>query len=203
MKEWVVLCPGPSLRSDLVRSETLAGKFVVAVNGAVAVSPGDVDFWAVQDIEVFRSVFDLLGSEALAALQFPTSIWTHTNFVHSAYNANPAWHSGLIDALDGFRFVNHGRILTDGNFAGLPWAVWAEFTFFTAIALAIHSGAESIEVLGCDLSEGYFDEGFTNERTQHTAGRWIREAGVFKTYILPVAQRYGVHLKGAEAYADR
>lgn len=170
-----ICCPGHSLWLYKTSKTILDDKpdFLIAVNGAILLDliPA-FDFWAVQDIEVFETVYQLrqgLGHN-LATLWIPDRWLTDI----------PKDYDRLRNFFNSFLYKTFPSDKVEQFNNSMPFAQhinWREYTMFMAIGLAIKSGAKIINLYGADLAgTGYGNKGLENSRTQHTARRWQDEA---------------------------
>lgn len=176
MSNWAVLCPGPSLSK--VKSIQAALGCVIAVNSAILRFPETTRFWAMLDGEVFASCAGRIDLKKLAAK--PVTLWTHHNFENSGRSAdwNHETHE-LFRTFSALQWKNLSMLLPVGSDIE-----WQNYSFFTAIALAIIGRARLIRVYGADLDgNGYFTDGFTNFRTDHRPARWEHESEAFRQVI--------------------
>lgn len=170
MSNWAILCPGPSLAR--VSHISADPGCVIAVNSAICHRPELTRFWAVTDGEVFAAAAadERLNLCALAAS--PVTLWTHHNFENAGRSAE--WSHEIFELFRAF------SILSWKNLSDLlpvrSIIPWQNYTFFSAIALALICRASSVVIYGADLSgTGYFCKGFQNFRTDHRAKRWENE----------------------------
>lgn len=201
---WVILCPGPSLgRLENVNDVKGPGDRMVAVNGAIIAAGALADTWVVQDPEVLHRAYYKLGPDAMAALVQSTTIWTHHNFIHTLIEQR-FFGQLPVDFLVRYplRMAQIPNHATPGDFQallGVSIELWREYSFFWAIALAVLSQAQSIDIYGADLCEsGYFDNSFINKRTDHTIRRWTRERTIYEQIIAPAVSRAGINMRRIE-----
>lgn len=199
---WNILCPGMSLKNWAGNPELYRAENVVAVNGAIFEAQLRADYWAVQDVEVVESFYQKAGLGVLNEMAAGTCLWVGDNFEHTAEEEWRGEMDGLLCALERMRVVNHSQWIQADSFCGVAWEVWKEFTFFTAIALALTFQAKEVRVFGADGGRGYFAAGFENDRTDHSARRWEREREIFTGQILPVLKIRGVKINAGDLYAD-
>lgn len=168
---WAICCPGPSLsrRETIIEMMKSNPDYIIAVNGAI-LQDVPFDYWAVQDIEVFRSICEV-GDVDLSSVR----LWIPERWVADMN----AYHPDLLnqfnkmdrDTFPSDRVEHFSMMMPFGRNLN-----WREFTMITAIGLAVREGAELIRIYGADLSgSGYFRPGLNNERTIHNDRRWDRE----------------------------
>lgn len=178
MKNWSILCPGPSLNDH--------EKFIhdkgcsITVNGAILKAISEERyFWAVQDPEPFVKC---LKDEIEVFCSTQTVLLTHDNFQNMLNQVisgtkEQNYIQWIYDCMPKKEFDQQffKRVMFD---AGFPWR---ESTMFMAIAYAILQGAVHIRLYGCDMvGQGYFKEGLENDRTRHNYDRWQREYNLFE-----------------------
>lgn len=179
LNQWAILCPGPSLEG--IHLEDIFADYgsVIAVNGAIlhpaAVS---VRYWAMADAEVFRSCCEL---KDMRALTDRVVLWTHHNFENSGRTAE--WTHEIAETFRAFSAL-FWKNLTPIMGSWDSGICWENYTVFSAIALAIHNGAQKIRLYGADMGGmGYFQDGLTNFRTDHRFIRWQHEKAELKKII--------------------
>lgn len=183
MSKWGILCPGPSLALyETQKKISLAGlNTLAAVNGAILLSDFRIDYWAMQDIEVFESIVD----KADLSQFYTTRLWIPRRWLQEI----PADHNKLNYHFQAFYKETFPAESSETFEAILPFKfnakiLWHDFTTLTAIGLAIISGATEIRLYGADMAgKGYFLKGLDNYRARHHEARWNEEKESFDNLV--------------------
>lgn len=184
---WAICCPGPSLsRRDTVAAMLKSNPDkIVAVNGAM-MEGIKFDYWAVQDIEVFRTVCHSYD-------YFSARLW-----IPERWNMDiPRYHPDLLDKFGPAGKETFPCDRVDQFSDMMPFGRdinWREYTMIVAIGLAVIKGASLIRIYGADLyGKGYFRKGLENERTIHNDKRWTTEKERLDE-VIRVAAKNGVRI---------
>lgn len=203
MSNWIILCPGPSLRETDIPIDRLKESTIVAVNGAIVYAHDVADWWAFMDPEVFDSVSRLID---LNKLSKRTKIWSYWGIEDMGLSHDGGRWSG--DTLSSFRLFQKEVFHREENppdikkqfpesvtpFYSYEYIPWNICTMFSAISLAYKKGAKHIQIYGADLKgRGYFHGGLCNMRMRHDEKRWSEERILF-SYIQEACRREGVEV---------
>lgn len=171
MNIWNIYCPGPSLNNahpDPCNAD-------IAVNQAILKYP-NVEHWAIQDYDVFAKCSRILWTpdDPRPALWIPSSWITHEqNWIKKYKKGAPS--------IMGFPHICYMKTMLKDLMPFGKQIPWDEYTFFTAIALAILRGAQRIQVYGADMhGDGYYKDVPANDIRNHSEKRWDREREIFK-----------------------
>lgn len=197
---WGILCPGPSLTLyQTQKAISLANPdCLVAVNGAILLANFQIDYWAMQDIEVFEGI--VKKKDLNISKLYTTRLWVPRRWltdIPAHYDPiNFHFQAFYKETFPAETMQAFNEIMPFGHHIN-----WSESTFFTAIALAIISGAKDIRVYGADMSgKGYFIEGLENYRTRQDEKRWTSERHWFEE-IVKACKDHGITLTRPEAKA--
>ena len=173
MNRWGIVCPGPSM--NLYRSHrrimSICPDVLVAVNGAILL-PEWFDYWAMMDLEVFKSCAKQYLPQAIE-IQKPV-LW-----VPERWEGDVQESSEVYSYFQKYQKETFPSTSNEALAQIIPFGKdieWRERTMFVAIALAAIRGAKEVHLFGVDLSgQGYFQVGLENCRTRHTDKRWKEE----------------------------
>ncbi len=186
--QWIVLCPGRSLADAKVVPTDR--DMVIAVNAAVLYPRCHVDIWAVQDIEVFESMWQLIAQGASGITRGFPCLWIPARWEEDI----PARYPHMAGFFSCFEHQTFPGVPGEAN-ACVPFSSdinWREYTMFMAIARAVIGGAREIRIYGADhCGQGYFLPGMENNRTLHTPKRWADEAAKFAR-VVEVCAAFGI-----------
>jgi hypothetical protein len=192
---WGICCPGPSLALYQTQKQISMDNpgCLVAVNGAILLADFNFDYWAIQDIETFETILKKTDPHDVSKF-YSTRLWIPGRWLSDI----PAHHDSLNYHFQAF-YKETFPADSDEVFNKIaPFAhhiSWREYTAFTAIALAIISGAKDVRLYGADMSgKGYFIEGIENYRTRHDEKRWSNERCWFECLVKECTMR-GISLK--------
>lgn len=186
---WAICCPSPLLNLQLKTIAARTYSHIIAVNGAIIL---DVLFaftyWAVQDIEVFETLFDENPHFTHRAV-----MWVPRHWLEEI----PRDYDRLSKAFASFTHHTFPGESVEAFAATMPFGRhinWREYTLFLAIAQAIKYGATHIHVYGAYWQgNGYCRKGLANSRTQHTDARWHNEQTNFQA-IFAECQKHNIFL---------
>lgn len=199
IENWAILCPGESLNLELPWQRDNGG--LIAVNGAVLKCRPD--YWSVLDPAVFYAC-----RRSAVRLVFQTVIWTSSGFdLMGTTLRDPSSGQKIWDDDTRALFFNFAHQYFGDLSAMMPFGrgiLWQEFSFFSAIALAILKGGRNIRIYGADMAgRGYFVAGLENFKTRHTEKRWANERRWFDE-IVEVSHAHGINVERVGTiYEDR
>lgn len=206
MENWIIICPGPSLKNTFLSLDDLRGATIVAVNGAIIHAYDVATWWCLMDPEVFTTVSRLKNLDRASNW---IRLWTYWGFEEMGLSSDGGrWDAETLEKFKRFesevwhREENPEEIqrlypecITP--FETYEYLPWNEFTLFTAISLACKKGAKHIQVHGADFKGvGYFDARLTNWRMNHDEKRWMREK-IFFGYIQEACGLQGIKVERA------
>lgn len=174
---WSVFCPGPSL-GDCRRYGLGVGGACsygsIAVNHAIVKYP-QCRIWAVQDWAVFDECCDKVFRDE--GVDKPI-VWAPSSWLVHEHKWIERHGPGAF-SVHGFRHVCFSKAQL---MQMMPFGCeiqWDEYTFFTALAYAVMSGARHINIFGADMEgEGYCVD--TDIAYQHEKKRWTRERHAYE-----------------------
>ena len=166
--EWTIFCPGPSLSKLEIKKLRYDSKYSIAVNGAI-LKGIKVAYWAIMDYAVFSRCVKEVKTKDI-------KLWIPENW-------NNHMHRWCPDLNNLFKQIEKetypGKDLGDIMPFNKDFS-WAEYSIFSAIALAVLKGAKTIKLYAADMrGEGYFIKNLGNIKTNHRDSRWGRELELF------------------------
>ncbi len=200
MSRWGILCPGPSLALYSTQKKISLDNpdILVAVNGAILLSDFKIDYWVMQDIEVFEDIIKKIDISQF----YSTRLWIPRRWL----TAIPADYDKLNYHFQAFYKETFPSETKEVFNEILPFKCaeninWTESTIFPAIGLAIISGAKEIRIYGADMAgQGYFIKGLENYRTRHDEKRWAAERHYFNS-LTEECKKHGIVITKEENHA--
>lgn len=196
MSTWGILCPGPSLALYQTQKQISLDNpdCLIAINGAILLADFSIDYWAMQDIEVFKEI----AQKADISQFYSTRLWIPRRWLTDI----PAYYDKINFHFQAFYKETFPTESNEAFNTIIPFIRlninWLDSTVFTAIALAILSGAKQIRFYGADMhGKGYFIKGIENSRTRHDEKRWTAERHYFNCLVQECA-KHNILLDRAE-----
>jgi len=184
MAEWAVLCPGPSLaRARIIQADP---DCMVAVNGGI-VSPFDVKYWTLMDVECLESCYRAMGASRLHHVLDRTILWAPERFnddllgsdLHVSQDLREFYLNCLVEPWP----MNPREALCERMPAWCKQIDWRLSTLTVAIALVILRDPQLsiICCYGVDWSgDSYHVPAIANVRTDLSERRFQLEQVIFE-----------------------
>ncbi len=202
-KRWFIYCPGLSLKQRthdqllLHRNVTHPPAQTIAVNGAFCKIHEWVDWWVIQDWELYYTCLEKVPLLPDQKMFFPSNWICQESNWYSTYCKEHGEGTSKYSERPHFCFKKNNLkdLMPFGN--DLPWD---RYTMLAAVGLAVLRGATEILIYGADLEgKGYFIDGLDNFRTNHEPARWEKEYNFYKK-IQYVCLQNGIKLGRIGAY---
>ena len=182
MENWIILCPGPSLKNVYITYDEIKSSTIVAVNGALLHAYDVTDWWVLMDPEVFTTVSKL--PVPLVRVSKRTKLWTYWGFEEMGKSHDGARWDDLfalvnalremgadVERLDGTIRVSARRRLAAIDVTTLPFPGFP--TDLQAQMMAALTTANGISV----VTEKIFPDRFMHVAELGRMGARIRKQG--------------------------